>query len=118
MTKQRGMGVLGTLIMLAGIVLIAVLGMKLVPAYIEYFSVKKIVADIAASGEARTPAEVRKAFQKRADVDYLDAESVSANDVQVTKDEISFAYEKRIPLFANITVLIDFAGESPVAGRP
>jgi len=110
MNKQRGMGVIGTLIMLVGIVLIAVLGMKLVPAYIEYFSAKKIVTDIAASGEADTPAEVRAAFQRRADIDNLS--TVTAKDVMVSKDEISFEYEKRIPLIANISVVIDFAGEA------
>ncbi len=113
-TTQRGMGFIGMLTMLIGIVLIAILAMKLVPAYIEYFTFKKIVTDIAQS-DATTPQEVRSAFQKRADVDYVD--TVSAKDLAITKDEISFAYEKRIPLFANVSLVIDFAGSSDFAAR-
>jgi hypothetical protein len=57
---------------------------------------------------------VRKAFDRRAAVDDITA--ISPADLEITKDGneivISFAYEKRIPLFYNISVLIDFAGSS------
>ena len=41
MHKQTGMTFLGMVLMIAGIVFIAIIVMKLVPAYIEYFSVKR-----------------------------------------------------------------------------
>lgn len=107
---QRGMGFIGTILMLIGIVLIAVAGLKLVPAYIEYFTIKKAITAIGNSGEATTPQQVRTAFQRRADVD--DIVAVKANELDVTKEDISFAYEKRVPLFANVSVVIDFAGSS------
>lgn len=110
---QRGMGIVGVLVMLIGIVLIAVLGMKIAPAYIEYFTVKKMVADIANSGES-SPQEIRTSFQRRAQVEYFD--DVTASDLVINKDEIGFAYEKRIPLFANLTLLIDFEGYSSRSG--
>lgn len=109
---QRGMGFIGTILMLIGIVLIAVGGMKLVPAYIEYFTIKEAVTAIGNSGEARTPQEIRNAFQRRADVD--DIAAVQARDLTITKEDISFAYEKRVPLFANVSVVIDFAGSGPL----
>lgn len=107
--KQRGMGVLGLLTLLVGIVLVAVLGMKVGPAYIEYFTVKKMVADIANSGES-SPQEIRASFQRRAQIEYFD--DISANDLIIGKDELGFAYEKRIPLIGNLTLLIDFEGYS------
>jgi hypothetical protein len=110
------MGFAGVLLLLIAIVFVAIIGMKLVPAYIEYFTVKKAVTTMAQSGELRnaTVADVRKAFQSRAAIDDITA--VKATDLEITKDGngivVGFAYEKRIPLFSNISVLIDFAASS------
>jgi hypothetical protein len=116
MRKQRGMGFLGVLVLIIGIVLAAILGMKLVPAYIEYFTIKKAVTSIVQSGELRnaTVADVRKAFDRRATIDDITA--ITPGDLEVSKDGnevvIAFAYQKKIPLFHNVSVLIDFAGTS------
>jgi hypothetical protein len=113
------MGFAGVMLLLIGIVLVAIIGMKLVPAYIEYFTVRKAVTAITQSGELRnaTVADVRRAFQSRADIDDITA--VSAADLEVTKEGndvvVAFAYEKRIPLFYNISVVIDFTGSSKPA---
>jgi putative transposon-encoded protein len=107
------MGFIGTILMLIGIVLIAVAGLKLVPAYIEYFTIKKAITEIGNSGEITTPQQIRTAFQRRADVD--DIVAVQARDLDITKEDVSFAYEKRVPLFANVSVVIDFAGSSALA---
>jgi Domain of unknown function (DUF4845) len=116
MKRQRGMGFAGVLALLVGIIFLAIIGMKMVPAYIEYFAIKKAVAAITQGGQLRnaTVADVRKAFELRQAID--DFTSVGPKDLEITKDGneivISFAYEKRIPLFYNISVLIDFAGSS------
>jgi Domain of unknown function (DUF4845) len=116
MKRQRGMGFAGVLALLVGIIFLAIIGMKMVPAYIEYFAIKQAVAAITQGGQLRnaTVADVRKAFELRQAID--DFTSVGPKDLEITKDGneivISFAYEKRIPLFYNISVLIDFAGSS------
>jgi hypothetical protein len=116
MKLQRGLGFVSLLLLLVSIVFVAIVGMKLVPAYIEYFTIKKAIAGIVQSGDLRgaTVGDVRKSFQRRADVD--DIKAVEAKDLEITKDGdevvIGFAYEKRVPLFYNISVLIDFAGTS------
>jgi hypothetical protein len=110
------------LTLLVGIVFLAIVGMKVVPAYIEFFTIKKAVAAITQGGQLRnaTVADVRKAFELRQNID--DFSSVGPKDLEITKDGneivVSFAYEKRIPLFSNISLLIDFAGSSqPSGGR-
>jgi len=108
------MGLVGIFLLLVGIVLVAVLGMKVGPVYIEYFTVKKMVADIANSGES-SPQEIRASFNRRAQIEYFD--DISADDLIITKDELGFAYEKRIPLIGNLTLLIDFEGYSPRSNR-
>ena len=114
--RQRGMGFAGVLAILVGIIFLAIIGMKMVPAYLEFFAIKKAVAAITQGGQLRnaTVADVRKAFELRQAID--DFTSVGPKDLEITKDGgeivISFAYEKRIPLFYNISLLIDFAGSS------
>ena len=116
MKRQRGMGFAGVLVILVGIIFLAIIGMKMVPAYLEYFAIKKAVAAISQGGQLRnaTVADVRKAFELRQAID--DFTSVGPKDLEITKDGnevvIAFAYERRIPLFYNISLLIDFAGSS------
>ena len=117
--RQRGLGFAGLLILLVAIVFIAIIGMKLVPAYIEYFTVKKAITGMTQSGELRggSVADVRKAFDRRTAID--DITIISPADLEITKEGneivVSFAYEKRIKLFYNVSVLIDFAGSSQPA---
>jgi hypothetical protein len=116
MNRQKGLGFLGILIVLVLIVLGAIMGMKVVPAVIEYYTIKKAVTGITQSGELRnaTVADVRKAFDRRADVD--DFKSVTGKDLEITKEGseivVSFAYERRVHLFGPVSLLFDFQGSS------
>jgi hypothetical protein len=86
------------------------------PAYIEYFKIKKAVTGIVQSGAGRgTVGDVRGAFERRRDID--DFEAVTGRDLEITKDPsgevvISFSYPKQVPLFGNISLLINFSGSS------
>lgn len=109
--RQTGISLGGLL--LGGFVLIfaALLGMKLAPSYIEYFNAKKAITNIAQDRQDASVNEMRKSFEARADID--DIHSIRSADIEVTKEGgaavLSFAYRKEIPLFANVTVCIDFA---------
>ena len=113
MRNQSGVTLLGLLMICIVLVVVAVGGLKVVPAYIEYFNIKKAVTGIVQSGEARkgTPADIRAAFERRRAID--DFESVTGKDLEITKEgnnvAISFSYPRRIPLFANVSLLIDFS---------
>lgn len=114
--KQKGLGFAGVLVLLVGIVLAAIVGMRVVPAYIEYFTIKKAITAMTQSGELRNAsvADVRRAFDRRTQIDEITA--IGPNDLEITKEGgevvIGFAYEKRLPLFKNISLVIDFAGSS------
>jgi hypothetical protein len=96
------------------IVIVAIGGLKIAPAYIEYFKVKKAIVAIAQGNSKGTVAEVRRAFDLRAGIDDIDV--IGGKDLEVTKEGsdvvVSFAYPKRISLFGNINVVIDFAASS------
>ncbi|MEO8144001.1 MAG: DUF4845 domain-containing protein [Betaproteobacteria bacterium] len=113
--KQLGIGLGGLLAVSAVLVAFAILGMKLVPSYLEFMAVKKVVKAIAAEkGGASTVAELRRSFAIRASVDAI--ESVKPEDIEITKDGgelvVAARYRKEIPLVANIGIHIDFAAVS------
>jgi hypothetical protein len=116
MKLQRGFSL--SSLMVAGLIfaLAALLTMKVLPEWIEYGKAVKAVKATAADsslGEA-SPAQVRAAYAKRADIDEI--KSVSAEDLDVTKEAgeliISFAYTKKIPMFGNMSLVFDFEGSS------
>jgi len=108
-------------IFLIGVVLAlgAVGFMKVGPAYGDYATAKKAINAVA-SGEGRTGSvnEIRKAFERRASVDSITV--VTPAELEITKDGgdvvISFAYAQKIPLFANVSLLIDFAASTAPGG--
>ena len=113
--NQLGIGLGGLMVGAAIFIVVALIGLKLAPSYIEFFAIKKAVNAIASEAKGGgTVAEVRKSFDLRASVDAI--ESVKGADLEVTKDsnglQVSVAYRKEIPLFANIGVYIEFRAAS------
>ena len=117
MKKQRGMGFLGIFFICMIIVLGAVGFMKVLPAYLEYFSIKDAIFKIKASG-ASTPTEVGRAFQRQAEINNIHA--ISSTDLDVVRDGsdlvISFAYPQKIRLVNNVYLCIDFAATTEASG--
>jgi hypothetical protein len=118
--KQRGISfpvifLIGVLLALA-----AVGAMKILPAYLEFQTAKKAINAVASSeGRTGNVAEIRKAFDRRANVDAITV--VTPGELEISKDGgelvISFAYAKTIPLFANVSLLIDFAASTAPGAR-
>lgn len=107
--KQRGVSLTGLIFILAIIAVIAVLGLKVVPTVTEFLAAKKAIATAKTAGT--TPAEVRSSFDKGAEVGYI--ESISGKDLEIVKNgdsfDVSFAYQKKIPLVGPVSLLIDYA---------
>ncbi|RTL58027.1 MAG: DUF4845 domain-containing protein [Rhodocyclaceae bacterium] len=110
--KQTGVGLGGLLIGCFVIAIVALLGMKVVPEYITYGTIKGVTRAIVNDPAMKTASlsEVKTSFEKRADVAYI--KEINANDLDISKDGdnlvIAFSYSKKIPLFANISLVIDF----------
>ncbi len=113
MRNQRGITLVGMVVICIIIVFVAIGGLKIAPAYIEYFTVKKAIVGVAQTTRG-TVAEVRQAFDRRAQIDDIDV--IAGKDLEITKEGndivISFAYPKRVSLFGNVSVVIDFAASS------
>lgn len=114
--RQRGITLMGLIMGSFVLVFVALLVMRLLPSYIEYFTIKKAVVSISNENRGRgaSPNDVRRAFDARQAID--DFKAVKAADLEITKTgndvQIVAAYRKEIPLFANIGIYIDFLAES------
>lgn len=116
---QRGVSFLLVFIIAVILALAAVGAMKIAPAYTDFLTAKKAIVAIAASeGRTGSVGEIRKAFERRSNVDNITA--VTPGELEVTKDGgevvISFAYSKKIPLFSNVSVVIDFTASTAPGG--
>ena len=108
--RQRGLSIIGLIFIGLIVVGLLALGFRTVPAVIEYIAIERAVQKI--KGEANTVGELRAAFDRHAMID--DITSINSKDLDITKEGdqivISYAYEKKIPVFDNVSLVIDFAG--------
>lgn len=116
MHKQRGVSMFGFLLIAIVVIMFAMLAMKLIPAYVEFFSVKKILNAMGQDSEIKSMsnAEIRNSFAKRADVGYVTVVKPADLDIDRAGGNvvISTEYEYRTPLVANISLIVDFKASS------
>jgi hypothetical protein len=116
MKQQHGLSLIGLLIISAIIIFVALIGFKLLPSYLEYFTVQRVVKDLGNSDELRgaTVREVQSAFDRRATIDNIT--SIRGSELEVTKVgdgfEIVGTWAARVPLFANVSACLDFEAKN------
>ena len=114
--KQQGMSLTGLILVLMVLGAFALLAIKIVPSYLEFRAVRDGIVRAKAAGGSIP--EMRQAFDKFAEVNNVEA--VRGRDLDISRDganpEISFAYEKRIPLTGRATLVIDYDGTTDPSG--
>ena len=111
---QSGLTLTGLIFMVAVVGLIAVLGLRIVPSVTEYMAVKKAI--VSAQSAGNTPQEIRAAFDRQADVGYI--QSITSKDLDISKEnDVSFAYQKVIHLAGPASLVLDYEG-STAKNRP
>ena len=107
---QRGLSMIGFLFVAVVLIAIAIIGFRIVPSYIEYYTIQSAVSKSLRDAPDPTPPVVRRSFDKYIAADYID--SVVASDLNVTKDgnaiTANVAWEKRLHLIGNVSLLLDF----------
>ena len=110
--RQRGIGFVGFIMIAAGIVFAAVIGMKLVPPYIHSAQIAQIFKAIASDPAMQgvTTNEIKDSYRKRANINYIT--DITAEDIEISKDDgrlsLSTSYSVKIPVAGNITLLLEF----------
>ncbi|MBN8262031.1 MAG: DUF4845 domain-containing protein [Xanthomonadales bacterium] len=116
---QSGMTMLGFLITLSVVILLAYCAMKIVPMYIEYYSVKKALASIANEADlANAPKDkIRASFARHMQIDYVSVIKPEMLKIETTDAGYNLLvdYERREALLANLDVVGKFHAEQVMA---
>jgi len=110
-SRQKGLTFGGFLFVAAVVIVIVMLGLRITPAVVEYFSVKQALTEALNDAKDPTAApDIQKAFQRRIDAGYI--ESVTAKDVELKKEGntvvATVAWSRSMHLVANATLVLEF----------
>lgn len=116
MRKQAGISLSGFMVVLVGLGLVALLGFKAGPPYMEAATIQKIFKSLAANPELKSAPtkDIASAFDRARSIDNVT--TVTGADIEVSKDGanlvISASYSVKVPLVSNVSLLLDFAPSS------
>jgi hypothetical protein len=114
--QQRGVTLVGMVLWGVVIVFVALVAMKLVPAYTEFLTIKKILTDVGSEAGVKnmSNAEIRERFARRAMIDNIS--TVTPADLKISRESgrtvVSVEYTFQTPLVANVSLLADFSASS------
>jgi hypothetical protein len=110
--SQRGVTLLGFLMILTIAGFFAYIGMRLFPVYTEWYSVVRCMNDVAAEpgNNTKSPEQIKESLNRKFYISYVS--SVKMSDVKVIreggKNSMNVHYEVRGPLVYNLEFLATF----------
>ena len=113
---QGGFSFLLLFFVVAMVIFMMVFAMKTVPAYINHSTINKLFKTIASDPAMAnaTSNEIRTSFSKRSCIDGVT--DISAEDIEIENGEgalrLSASYTVKVPLIANISLLMEFNSSS------
>lgn len=114
-SRQKGIGWFGLLFVLATLGIFTVVGVKLLPLYLNQMKIASSINKVAADPAYATAevGQLRSALQRYWDIESID--TLTPRDIKVKRTDkgrfLSYDYEAREHLFYNIEVLIHFQGD-------
>jgi hypothetical protein len=120
--RQRGMTMLGIIVLIIVVGAWVYAGIRLAPIYLEYVRVASTlekVRDEFSSNPGTTEFMLRKGVERHFDIEMVNV--ITSNDIEIDKDGSVFtmraAYEDTAPLVANVSLLVEFDKIVEVAAR-
>lgn len=120
--RQRGMTMLGIVVIVIVVGAWVYAGIRLTPKYLEYMRVAATlekVGDEFSNNPGSTEFMLRKAIERHFDIEMV--EVITSNDIEINKDggvfTVRAAYEDTVPLAGNVSFLVEFDKTVEVAAR-
>lgn len=116
-SKQRGMTLIGFLIVLAAALFVVYIAMKLVPIYLNHYSVVSSMKSLAAEPNAANMSEarLRDMLSRKFSTSYV--KHITARDIEIVRGtgvEIIAEYEVREDLIGNLDAVVTFKRAQPL----
>ena len=112
MNKQRGLSLIGFMIIAALAAGVLLVGFKSVPAINEYMAIQRVVKQVAEEGSngGASIAEMRKSFDMRSIID--DISTIKGSDLNIFKEGngvvIDVKYSREVPITGVVSLLFNF----------
>lgn len=111
-SRQSGMTLIGFIFVLFIGGFFAYMGMRLFPAYSQFFSLSKAMTQVASEGvDGKSQNDVRRDFMYKLSFQYAD-DAINPRQIQfIQKDggtDMKVAYDRRIHFIYNIDFLLHF----------
>lgn len=112
--KVRGITLMGFIIVMAVVGFFAYIGMKIGPAYLEYYTVLQTMKGVAAEPSAInwSPNDIWNAMDKRMYINYVNEAHVGKKNFEIKRKGASMTirvkYEVRDQLFGNLDYVASF----------
>lgn len=108
--RQRGITLIGMLLLIIVFAFVALIAMKVVPMYIQYYTIKSTIESIRKEPQLAqmSPSDIQSAIQKRFDIGYVD--KVKARDLKIKNDRnvrvLELVYQEETELFYGLYVVL------------
>lgn len=109
--RQLGVTLSGAIVWMVILALGGLFAAKLMPSYLEYFAVKKMLTAMEESGETKgTVRDIRNAFDRRNTIE--DVKALRGEDLEITKEAgeavVTATWATKIPVTGNFSACLDF----------
>ncbi|MCK6370849.1 MAG: DUF4845 domain-containing protein [Gammaproteobacteria bacterium] len=114
-SRQKGITLVGFVLLAAIVGLLGLGALKLTPHYLQNMKIKRVLADVKdeLDGNGPNPQLIRRSIDKRINIEMIDA--LKAKDFQIEKIDSGFrvtaAYDRTEPFVGNVYLLVDFSDE-------
>jgi hypothetical protein len=115
-SKQTGITMIGILFIGMLVVFAALVAMRMVPAYIEYGTIVKVLRAMSNDPDLKTMSikEIRNSYARRASIDNITA--VNSEDLEISKDGgevvVEATWSAKKPIVGNVSVVMDFTAST------
>ena len=111
MRHQRGLSPMGLILVLGVLGFLGVMAAKLMPAYNEYFKVKKLFSAMEQAGDLNGDVRsIRASYDRRNTIE--DVHSVQGSDLEISKaggeTTVSANWSVKVPMVYNASACLDF----------
>jgi len=120
--SQRGMTMLGMLVLVVVVGAWVYAGIRMTPKYLEYMRVAATLEKVRDEFDANpgtTEFMLRKAIERHFDIEMVNV--ITSNDIEITRDGGLFTmravYEDTVPLAGNVSFLLEFDKSVEVNAR-
>ena len=120
-TKQNGMTMMSWLVVLGIVVFFILIGIKMIPTYLENYSIKQVLTNMENDRAVRSmsPAEMKQSFMKRLKINSV--YEFDRNAIQIKKEKngtrFEVSYEIRKPVAGNVSIVMAFSESALISAQ-